>query len=129
MPDLFFYTDADPIFTNKNLKSNNLKFWKEWDQEKVEVQNQSIGPRNAFEEQIEWTKKGKMWPYPIDNEYMFGLEHKVNNLNEIKHSLKSTERSVNFLLEKYIFFLKNIFKNSFSFLGKIPRTCLRYNLI
>lgn len=85
IPNLFSYTNPNPIFVNKELKPNNLDYWNEWDMKKAEIQNQSIGPRNAFEEQIEWTKKGKMWPYPIDNEYLFGLEHQVSfnffNLN------------------------------------------------
>ena len=25
-------------------------------------------PNNAFEEMIEWTKEGKLWTFPIDNE-------------------------------------------------------------
>lgn len=54
-----------------------MDFWNEWDAKKAKIQNQSIGPRNSFEEQIEWTKKGKMWAYPIDNEYLFGPEHEV----------------------------------------------------
>ena len=37
-----------------------------------------MGPRNAFEEQIEWTKQGKMWPYPIDNEWLIGPEQNVS---------------------------------------------------
>jgi hypothetical protein len=37
-----------------------------------------MGPRNAFEETIEWTEKGKLWPYPINNEYMLGQEQEVS---------------------------------------------------
>nr|XP_061801207.1 small ribosomal subunit protein mS31-like [Nerophis lumbriciformis] len=33
-------------------------------------------PRNAFEEMIQWTKEGKMWQYPIDNEA--GLEEEAS---------------------------------------------------
>ena len=40
-----------------------------------------MGPENAFEEQIEWTKKGKQWPYPINNEYLLGEEENVGYLN------------------------------------------------
>lgn len=25
-------------------------------------------PRNGFEEMIQWTKEGKLWQYPINNE-------------------------------------------------------------
>lgn len=41
------------------------------------IWNQSLGPRNGFEEMIELTEKGKMWPYPIDNEYLLGDEENV----------------------------------------------------
>ncbi|XP_049598330.1 small ribosomal subunit protein mS31 [Syngnathus scovelli] len=33
-------------------------------------------PRNAFEEMIQWTKEGKLWHYPIDNEA--GLEEEAS---------------------------------------------------
>ncbi|XP_077448612.1 small ribosomal subunit protein mS31 [Stigmatopora argus] len=33
-------------------------------------------PRNAFEEMIQWTKEGKMWQYPIENEA--GLEEEAS---------------------------------------------------
>ena len=39
--------------------------------------NLNSGPRNAFEEQIELTKQGRMWPFPIDNEYLLGDETNV----------------------------------------------------
>ncbi|KHJ89247.1 putative malate dehydrogenase, NAD-dependent [Oesophagostomum dentatum] len=55
----------------------SLQFWKEWDARAARITNQSFGPENSFEEQIKWTEEGKQWPYPIDNEYMFGPEEKV----------------------------------------------------
>lgn len=51
-----------------------LYFWRKWDGRRAQVLAQSLGPRNLLEEQIDWTKKGMMWPYPIDNEYMSGQE-------------------------------------------------------
>uniref|UniRef100_A0A3Q3AI78 Small ribosomal subunit protein mS31 n=1 Tax=Kryptolebias marmoratus TaxID=37003 RepID=A0A3Q3AI78_KRYMA len=33
-------------------------------------------PRNRFEEMIQWTKEGKLWKYPIDNE--IGLEEEAS---------------------------------------------------
>lgn len=42
------------------------------------IWNQLFGPKNGFEELIEWTKKGKMWPYPINNEYLLGGEENVS---------------------------------------------------
>ncbi len=32
----------------------------------VQATNQM--PRNGFEEMIQWTKEGKLWEYPINNE-------------------------------------------------------------
>ncbi|KAK6012182.1 hypothetical protein OSTOST_22674 [Ostertagia ostertagi] len=58
----------------KNLEGcqdHSLGFWSEWDHRAARIMNQSLGPENSFEEQIEWTEQGKQWPYPIDNEYMF----------------------------------------------------------
>ncbi|KAK6020780.1 hypothetical protein OSTOST_13559 [Ostertagia ostertagi] len=50
-----------------------------WNMEELRgiIMNQSLGPENSFEEQIEWTEQGKQWPYPIDNEYMLGHEAEV----------------------------------------------------
>ena len=28
----------------------------------------TVPPSNAFEEQIQWTKEGKLWTFPINNE-------------------------------------------------------------
>lgn len=28
----------------------------------------NLQPRNGFEEMIQWTKEGKLWQYPINNE-------------------------------------------------------------
>ncbi|TKR64172.1 hypothetical protein L596_024753 [Steinernema carpocapsae] len=41
------------------------------------IQNQSFGPKNGLEEQILWTKQGKLWPYPINNEHKLGEEENV----------------------------------------------------
>ncbi|XP_056417969.1 28S ribosomal protein S31, mitochondrial [Hyla sarda] len=34
-------------------------------------------PRNGFEEMIQWTKEGKLWTFPVDNEAGLDEEHKV----------------------------------------------------
>ena len=41
-----------------------------WEERDTELGYLAQGglPRNAFEEQIEWTKQGKLWTFPIDNE-------------------------------------------------------------
>lgn len=66
------------------LQERPLPFWRNWDDEKARVTNLSFGPKNAFEEQILWTEKGAMWPYPINNEYRLGPEEHVN-LCFLKH--------------------------------------------
>ncbi|VDK21016.1 unnamed protein product [Anisakis simplex] len=61
------------IFNAKNLselKEHSLDFWAKSDANAARIWNQSFGPKNGFEEMIELTKKGKMWPYPINNEYL-----------------------------------------------------------
>uniref|UniRef100_A0A2K6WIY2 Small ribosomal subunit protein mS31 n=1 Tax=Onchocerca volvulus TaxID=6282 RepID=A0A2K6WIY2_ONCVO len=59
------------------LKDHSMKLWYEWDKNAAMIWNQSFGPANAFEEMIELTEQGKMWPYPIDNEYQIGEEENV----------------------------------------------------
>ncbi|XP_030648488.1 small ribosomal subunit protein mS31 [Chanos chanos] len=39
------------------------------------VQSANQRPRNGFEEMIEWTREGKLWPYPVNNET--GLEEEA----------------------------------------------------
>lgn len=61
----------------EGYQDKSLGFWTEWDQRAARIMNQSLGPENAFEEQIQWTEQGKQWPYPIDNEYLLGPESEV----------------------------------------------------
>lgn len=65
------------IHINDDLKERPLPFWRKLDKEKMDVLNNLFGPSNHWEEQIEWTKKGRMWPYPINNEFLLGEEEKV----------------------------------------------------
>ena len=37
-------------------------------------------PSNAFQEMSRWTKQGKMWTYPIDNEA--GINYYISNHDE-----------------------------------------------
>lgn len=72
-------SDNDTIFNNKNeCQERQLPYWSGLDKRKMDLLNQWQQPRNLLEEQIEWTKQGKMWPYPIDNEYLMGEEENVN---------------------------------------------------
>ena len=68
------------IIFNKvdQLEERQLPYWRQLDNAKMELLDRGLGPRNILEEQIEWTKKGKMWPYPIDNEYLLGEEDNVS---------------------------------------------------
>ncbi|EYC23452.1 hypothetical protein Y032_0015g2654 [Ancylostoma ceylanicum] len=63
--------------STENCQDIGLQFWRDWDSRAARITNQSFGPENSFEEQIKWTEDGKQWPYPIDNEYMFGPESEV----------------------------------------------------
>ncbi|KAJ1346779.1 hypothetical protein KIN20_001679 [Parelaphostrongylus tenuis] len=66
------------IFKNLDgFQDKSIDFWSQWDLRATKIFNQSLGPENSFEEQIQWTEEGKQWPYPIDNEYMFGPEAEV----------------------------------------------------
>uniref|UniRef100_A0A0K0F736 Small ribosomal subunit protein mS31 n=1 Tax=Strongyloides venezuelensis TaxID=75913 RepID=A0A0K0F736_STRVS len=79
IPNIFHQTDLRlGIFNNVDeFKTNSLDFWSKWDLRAAEIANQSMGPTNKIEQQIEWTKEGKLWPYPIDNEYNLGEEQEV----------------------------------------------------
>uniref|UniRef100_A0A1I7WW44 Small ribosomal subunit protein mS31 n=1 Tax=Heterorhabditis bacteriophora TaxID=37862 RepID=A0A1I7WW44_HETBA len=61
----------------ERCENSSLGFWTEWNRRAARFINQSMGPTNSFEEQIEWTKDGKQWVYPIDNEAMLGEEENV----------------------------------------------------
>ncbi|KAM6970159.1 small ribosomal subunit protein mS31 [Aplochiton taeniatus] len=49
-----------------------------WDLDFAEKLAMSVNqlPRNGFEEMVQWTKQGKLWQYPIDNEA--GLEEEAD---------------------------------------------------
>lgn len=88
------------IIFNKveKLKERQLPYWRHLDNAKMELLDRGLGPRNIIEEQIEWTKNGKMWPYPIDNEYLLGEEEKVSFVDHVflgaelsKHKLPRSE--------------------------------------
>lgn len=63
----------------KDMKENTslpeLSTWKSLEQRELElISNQA--PRNFFQEMIQWTESGKLWTFPIDNEY--GMEEESN---------------------------------------------------
>ncbi|KAE9554491.1 hypothetical protein FO519_002302 [Halicephalobus sp. NKZ332] len=91
------------IFSEK-LTKNNLSFWKKWEDDHARVTNLSMGPRNAIEEQIMWTEQGRMWPYPVNNEYLLGEEENVSFMDHIfldsylkKHKLPQTGPVAHFM--------------------------------
>jgi hypothetical protein len=76
----------------ERLRERHLTFWSNMDQQRTEILNQWLGPRNLWEEQIEWTNKGKMWPYPINNEYLVGEEENVRkSKNKNKENFDSDQ--------------------------------------
>lgn len=48
--------------------------WDVYEREQLE-ELQAAAPRNGFEEMIVWTKQGKMWQFPIDNEQGINFYH------------------------------------------------------
>lgn len=74
--DLF---GAEPlgIFTDRSSKSadgsSTLPVWEALHEEELQ-RSVSHPPDNAFVEMIQWTNQGKLWTFPIDNE--FGKEIK-----------------------------------------------------
>ncbi|KRZ77005.1 Sec1 family domain-containing protein 1 [Trichinella papuae] len=61
-----FTKKEDPVITEKPL----LPVWKKLEQLSAKHLSTAL-PRNGFEEMIQWTLEGKMFPYPIDNEYLW----------------------------------------------------------
>lgn len=55
-------------------KERSKQLWSELEQEELKLYEQK-SPKNAFEEMINWTKEGKLWKYPINNEE--GLDESV----------------------------------------------------
>ncbi|KAG1679703.1 EEF1A lysine methyltransferase 1 [Nymphon striatum] len=49
--------------------------WNELNKRELHILN-SPAPENPFEEMIRWTEKGRLWPFPIDNDY--GLTEEAN---------------------------------------------------
>uniref|UniRef100_A0AC35TTQ3 28S ribosomal protein S31, mitochondrial n=1 Tax=Rhabditophanes sp. KR3021 TaxID=114890 RepID=A0AC35TTQ3_9BILA len=79
LPNIFNQTTIRwNIFNHpEQLQKRTLGLWDNFEMEKAKLTNQSMGPRNMIEQQIEWTKQGKLWSYPIDNEAQIGPEQSV----------------------------------------------------
>lgn len=63
----------------KGMKENTnvpeLSTWKSLQQRQLDLMSNQP-PRNVFQEMIQWTESGKLWTFPIDNEY--GMEEESN---------------------------------------------------
>ena len=79
------------IFPIQDSTSKPISYLQTWDKiEERQLQKSfTIIPQNAFDEKIVWTKEGKLWSFPIDNEV--GLEEE-----------KKTGFHEHIFLEKYI---------------------------
>lgn len=61
------------INKSKNSDSNikkivpKFKMWDIWKEKELKFSIEKY-PKNAFQEMIEWTKEGKLWKFPINNE-------------------------------------------------------------
>ncbi|MEE6472353.1 hypothetical protein FKM82_009586 [Ascaphus truei] len=68
-----------PVFADTEQPTGTELYPTLWD---LELANQIAAtseqpPRNGFEEMIQWTKEGKLWTFPIDNEAGLDEEQKV----------------------------------------------------
>lgn len=74
-----FQGDGLGIFNTEDAKSQakhtpmKETLWDVYDREQRTIVEEA-SPTNAFEEMIQWTKQGKMWKFPIDNEQDWELE-------------------------------------------------------
>lgn len=48
--------------------------WDTWEREQLQFLTSKY-PTNAFQEMIQWSKEGKLWKFPIDNEQ--GMSRKI----------------------------------------------------
>ncbi|XP_065575930.1 small ribosomal subunit protein mS31-like isoform X2 [Artemia franciscana] len=72
---IFIDSQGKPILTPSGLKSGMAT----WDAAKERALQMCVLslPANGFEEMIQWTEQGKLWKFPIDNEYGLEEEHNV----------------------------------------------------
>ncbi|PBC29191.1 28S ribosomal protein S31 [Apis cerana cerana] len=78
-------SDADVMMFNINKSKNSdpnikkivpkFKMWDIWKEKELKFSIEKY-PKNAFQEMIEWTKEGKLWKFPINNEQ--GMEDEYN---------------------------------------------------
>ncbi|XP_050575283.1 28S ribosomal protein S31, mitochondrial [Bombus affinis] len=76
-------TDYERIFDDfsENTDVPKFKMWDTWERDELQF-SFSKYPTNAFQEMIQWSKEGKLWKFPIDNEQ--GME-KEQNVHFSKH--------------------------------------------
>ncbi|XP_060557955.1 small ribosomal subunit protein mS31-like isoform X1 [Ruditapes philippinarum] len=77
-PSKLFQGKPLGIFKPKDMKSAKPEKRSLFDEVEEEERNEMnfYPPSNAFEEQIQWTREGKLWTFPIDNEA--GWEEEMN---------------------------------------------------
>ncbi|CAD1475046.1 unnamed protein product, partial [Heterotrigona itama] len=66
---------------SENTDVPKFKMWESWESEELEF-SLSKFPTNGIQQMIQWTKEGKLWKFPIDNEQ--GME-KEKNVHFSKH--------------------------------------------
>lgn len=73
--DLFHYA-TDKRYGGDGLQSEALKKWNKLQADQIQATQMRI-PLNGFEEAIQMTEEGRLWKYPIDNEYGMDAEKQV----------------------------------------------------
>lgn len=79
-PKDLFSSEPLGIFPKGYVTKEKIKsFTPTWDELALREMALTVThpPENAFEEQIQWTKQGKLWKFPIDNEIGLEEEKKI----------------------------------------------------
>jgi hypothetical protein len=86
---IFQPSESSSVYNNQweDCEERQLPFWQDLNRRQLQMANNSLGPRDIWEEQVEWTEKGMMWPYPINNDYMIGEEEQASSFYYVNITL------------------------------------------
>ncbi|XP_070182670.1 small ribosomal subunit protein mS31-like [Littorina saxatilis] len=76
--NIFTTTDtaqSSDVQETKTVERRGVSLWEKVEQEQLDM-FRHVPPTNAFEEMIQWTKEGKLWQFPINNEQGLDKESK-----------------------------------------------------
>ena len=67
LADLLTFQCFQPFSGSEVVMRPRVSLWQKVQQEQLDMFARQP-PTNAFEEMIQWTKEGKLWQFPINNE-------------------------------------------------------------